>query len=166
VQKLFALEGVEIFAQSDVDDLAALAALAREQRFRRGERIYSEGDPGDAVYVILEGQVEMKRQGERVMLLREKEAFGELSLFDGAPRVTDNQALVDTRTLVIDRRDFLELLAERPELIRGVFAVLSRQLKSMVVELSERRSTGELPVVSLELPQEEGAPRDDGPPVP
>ncbi|MHB8875872.1 MAG: cyclic nucleotide-binding domain-containing protein, partial [Myxococcaceae bacterium] len=63
VKRMFSLEGVEIFAQSDVDDIAAVAALAREQRFRKGERIYSEGDPGDALYVILQGKVDAIHAG-------------------------------------------------------------------------------------------------------
>jgi CRP-like cAMP-binding protein len=78
-----------------------------------------------------------------------REAFGEVSLFDGAPRVTEVVAKVALRVLVIDRRDFLDLLADRPELLTGVFRVLSRQLKSMVVDLgAARRSTGEISKVS------------------
>jgi HEAT repeat protein len=141
VRKLFALEGVEIFAQSDVDDLAAVAAVAREEAFRKGEQVYAEGDPGDALYVIVEGSVEARREGEVVLSMGARESFGETSLFDGAPRINEVVALADTRTLVIDRRDFLDLLADRPELLAGMFRVLSRQLKSMVVEVAARRAT-------------------------
>ncbi len=144
LERLFALEGVEIFAQSDVDDLAAVAAVAREHRFRTGERIYGEGDPGDALYVIVEGSVAARRDGEVVLTMKAKESFGETSLFDGAPRINEVVALEDTRALVIDRRDFLDLLADRPELLSGMFRVLSRQLKHVVVEMANRRgNTGE-----------------------
>jgi CRP-like cAMP-binding protein len=141
LQRLFALEGVEIFEQSDVDDLAAVAAVAREQRFRKGERIYAEGDPGDALYVIIEGRVEARRDSEVVLTLLSKESFGETSLFDGAPRINEVVATEDTCTLVIDRRDFLDLLADRPELLSGMFRVLSRQLKDVVVEMATLRGT-------------------------
>lgn len=148
VRKLFALEGVEIFAQSDVDDLAAVAAVAKEQRVARGARIYAEGDPGDALYVIVEGRVEARRDGEVVLTMKEKESFGETSLFDGAPRINEVVATTDVQLLVIDRRDFLDLLGDRPELLAGMFRVLSRQLKSMVVEVTSRRTTtGDLPAV-------------------
>ena len=146
VKRLLALEGVEVFAECDVDDLAAIAAVAREQSFKAGSRVYREGDPGDALYVVIEGEAEARRDGQAVMVTRAKEAFGEVSLFDGAPRVTEVVAKVDMRTLVIDRRDFLDLLADRPELLTGVFRVLSRQLKSLVTELGHRKSsTGEVP---------------------
>ena len=141
VRRLFALEGVEIFAQSEVDDLAAVAALAREQTFRQGERIYSEGDPGDALYVIVEGTAEARREGAIVLSMRSKQSFGETSLFDGAPRVNDVVATSDLKVLVIDRRDFLDLLSDRPDLLTGMFRVLSTQLKAVVVEMSHRRNT-------------------------
>jgi HEAT repeat protein len=140
VKRMFSLEGVEIFAQSDVDDIAAVAALGREQRFRKGERIYAEGDPGDALYIILEGSVDALRAGEKVLTLREKEAFGEVSLLDGSPRPNDAVAAEDLTALVIDRRDFLDLISDRPELLKGVFRAVSRQLKVML-DLPARRST-------------------------
>ncbi len=146
VKKLFALEGVEIFARSDVDDVAAVAAVAREQTFLEGAHVYSEGDPGDALYVIVEGAMEARRDGEVVMRMKAKESFGETSLFDGAPRINEVVATLESKVLVIDRRDFLDLLADRPELLAGMFRVLSRQLKTMVVEVTNRRSTGEFSV--------------------
>jgi hypothetical protein len=146
LKRLFALEGVEIFAQSDVDDLAAVAQVAREQRFRQGERVYTEGDPGDALYVIVEGTAEARRDGEVVLTMHAKESFGETSLFDGAPRINEVVATTDLAALVIDRRDFLDLLGDRPELLSGMFRVLSRQLKSMVVA-GRKIITGEVPVV-------------------
>lgn len=144
LKKLFALEGVEVFAQSDVDDLAALAALAKEASFKAGERIFAEGDPGDALYVIVEGMVAAVRDGETVLTFRAKESFGETSLMDGTPRVNDAVATADTRVLVIDRRDFLDLLADRPELLTGMFRMVSRQLKAVVAATVQRRTTGEM----------------------
>lgn len=152
VRRLFALEGVEIFSQCDVDDLAAIAQVAREQSFGAGDRVYSEGDPGDALYVVLEGRAEARRDGELVMELKEKEAFGDVSLFDGSPRVTDMVAVKPLKVLVIDRRDYLDLLADRPELLAGVFRVMSKQFKTMVIELAEARNTGEIPVVGPPVP--------------
>ncbi len=141
VKKLFALEGVEIFARSDVDDLAAVAAVAREQSIAKGARVYAEGDPGDALYVIVEGEMQARRDNEVVLSMKAKESFGETSLFDGAPRINEVIAVKDSKVLVIDRRDFLDLLADRPELLSGMFRVLSRQLKSMVVEVTARKTT-------------------------
>ena len=157
VKRLFALEGVEIFARSDVDDVAAVAAVAKEQTFRKGAQVYSEGDPGDALYVIVEGAMEARRDGEVVLRMKAKESFGETSLFDGAPRINEVVATMDSKALVIDRRDFLDLLADRPELLAGMFRVLSRQLKTMVVEVANRRGTGDYPAIGgPPLPEGQG----------
>ncbi|MFL5319490.1 MAG: cyclic nucleotide-binding domain-containing protein, partial [Myxococcaceae bacterium] len=144
VKKLFALEGVEIFAQSDVDDLTAVAALTREVSFHKGEKIWSEGDPGDALYVIVKGATAALRAGETVLTMKEREVIGDVSLLDGSPRPTDMIATEETSALMIDRRDFLDLISDRPELLKGVFRAVSQQLKK-VVDLVERRSTGEIP---------------------
>ncbi|SEU08928.1 cyclic nucleotide-binding domain-containing protein [Stigmatella erecta] len=150
VQKMFALEGVSVFSQSDVDDIAAVAAVAREVRFRAGERIFNQGDPGDALYVIVEGAVDHFHDGEHVLRQHSKETFGDVSLLDGAPRPTDVVAVEDTRVLVIDRRDFLDLLADRPELLTGFFRAVSQQLRQFVE--AEAAGVGSLPNAPKLLP--------------
>ncbi|WP_141323030.1 cyclic nucleotide-binding domain-containing protein [Myxococcus sp. AB025B] len=142
VQRMFELEGVSVFSQSDVDDIAAIAAVAREGFFRAGERIYAQGDPGDALYVIVDGAIDAFHDGEHVLRFQGKQAFGEVSLLDGAPRPTDMVAAVDTRVLIIDRRDFLDLLADRPELLTGFFRAVSLQLQALIA-LPDSRETGE-----------------------
>jgi len=144
VDKMFALEKVEIFAHGDVDDIAALASIASEERFGKGQRIYGEGDPGDALYVLLQGRVDAFRNGEHVLTVHEKETFGDLSLLDGAPRPTEMIAADDIVVLAIERRDFLDLIADRPELLKGVFRAMSQQLKRMI-DQTARRTTGEIP---------------------
>lgn len=156
VQKLFLLEEVHVFSQSDVDDVAAVAAIAREARFQAGERVYSQGDPGDALYVIIEGAVDAISNGEHVLRMRAKETFGDVSLLDGAPRPTDVVAVQDTRVLVIDRRDFLDLLADRPELLTGFFRAVTQQLRA-VINASEQPLSGAHQVVP---PKEEQQPPD------
>ncbi|HEY0095968.1 MAG TPA: cyclic nucleotide-binding domain-containing protein, partial [Archangium sp.] len=149
VQKLFLLEEVHVFSQSDVDDVAAVAAIAREARFRAGERVFSQGDPGDALYVIIEGVVDARSNGEHVLRMRAKETFGDLSLLDGAPRPTDAIAVEDTRVLVIDRRDFLDLLADRPELLTGFFRAVTQQLRAVINASEQPTLSGAHPVVGL-----------------
>ncbi len=164
VQKMFALEGVSVFSQSDVDDIAAVAAVAREVRFRSGERIYSQGDPGDALYVIVEGSVDHFRDGEHVMRNQAKETFGDVSLLDGAPRPTDVVAVEDTRVLVIDRRDFLDLLADRPELLTGFFRAVSQQIRTLIDWPSTRQSGELLEVGASHRFADRHHPRGDDPP--
>jgi hypothetical protein len=132
VEKVFLLEGVSIFEKCGVDDLSALAAIAEERRFPSGAVIYRENDPGDALYVIVEGRVLTEKDGRKIFELSEKESFGETSLLDGMPRPVSARALTETRALAIDRQDFLDLLSDRPELLQGLFKVLTRQMRQML----------------------------------
>lgn len=100
--------------------------------------------------MIVEGAAEARREGEVVLTMKARESFGETSLFDGAPRINEVIATQDCTVLTIDRRDFLDLLGDRPELLGGMFRVMSRQLKTMVVEVTSRRAnTGDLPIVQV-----------------
>lgn len=139
VEKVFLLEGVSIFEKCSVDDLSALAAIAAEKRFAAGEVIFRENDPGDSLYVIVDGKVRTEKEGNPIMEQGPKEAFGETSLLDGLPRPASTRALTDARVLVIDRQDFLDLLADRPEILQGLFAVLTRQMRQ-VLELAAAKA--------------------------
>jgi ATP/ADP translocase/HEAT repeat protein len=135
VAKVFLLEGVDIFSRCSVDDLAALSAIASERRYTMGSLIYRENDPGEALYVIVEGQVRIDKAGKAVLHLRAKESFGETSLLDGDPRPADALALTEVRVLAIDRQDFLDLVSDRPELLKGLFGAVTRHLR-LVIEVA------------------------------
>lgn len=136
MERIFSLEGVEIFAGCDVDDLVALAAIAREREFRMGDAIFEEGDESDALYVILEGQVRFEKGSREVFSIGPGASFGESSLLDGAPRPVRARATSpELHVLAIARQDFLELISDRPELLQGIFRVVSRDLRQ-VLDLS------------------------------
>jgi signal-transduction protein with cAMP-binding, CBS, and nucleotidyltransferase domain len=140
IEKVFVLEGAEIFAQCEIDDLAALAAIARERVFRGGEAVYEEGDPGETLYVVLEGKVRFEKGGVEVTTAGVREAFGEASLLDGAPRPVRAVALApELRVLAIDRQDFLELVSDRPELLKGVMAAVIRHLRAVLESQATER---------------------------
>jgi HEAT repeat protein len=154
IERVFVLEGVEIFSHCDVDDLAALASIARERSFAGGETIYREGDPGETFFVIVEGKVGFEKGGVRVVTCGVREAFGEVSLLDGAPRPVRAVALgAGVRLLAIERQDFLELVSDRPELLRAVFSAVARHVRQVL----EGQATAR-----LSAPAGEGVPARPG----
>jgi len=132
LEKILMLEGVDIFAGCNVDDLAALGAIANERRFAAGETIYREGEAGETLYVIVDGKVRISKGGKVVLTLGPKEAFGSVSLLDGAPRPADAVAIGPVRCLLLGRSDFLDLVGDRPELLKGVFSLVTGQLRRML----------------------------------
>lgn len=117
---------VPLLARLPAADLKALASRGRLRSYPAGAVIFREGDPGDALYVIVEGSVRIAvlsaAGGEAsVALLGPGEFVGDLALLDGLPRSASAIAHSPTKTLMVRRDDFRRWLAERP---RASFALL------------------------------------------
>ncbi len=137
------LRHASAFQLLDDDELSELAAHVDEVSFVAGETIFSAGDPGGVMHVVLAGRVEVSildQDRRRVVLhaLEPGEIFGELSLFDGEPRSATVVAVEPTRTFLIDRDDLGRLFARRPRAALDVLAVLGRRLRATDLLLSER----------------------------
>src|SRR5579859_7719192 len=116
-----ALSRCVLFAGLSPADLASLEAEARVRRFRRGEVLFHQGDPGDALFVVALGAVKISLSSDEgdeaiITTARPGEFFGELALLDGAPRSATATALEPTETIVLPRLRFRELLATQPDL--------------------------------------------------
>ncbi|TFG97841.1 MAG: cyclic nucleotide-binding domain-containing protein, partial [Calditrichales bacterium] len=93
-------------------------ALGKE--YKDGETIFHEGDVGDCMYVLQQGQVEVFREVDgksiRLAILNEGEFFGEMSIFDREVRSASIRAIGDVRALTIDKKNFLRRIHEDPSL--------------------------------------------------
>ena len=123
-----------LFARLAPADLDRLAALFRRRRYRAGEPVFREGDPGTALYVVETGEVKVLlggSEGKEVVLslLGSGEFFGELALLDGEPRSADAVATAATEVLVLPREDFLRFLGEVPAVAINMLAALSRRFR-------------------------------------
>jgi CRP/FNR family cyclic AMP-dependent transcriptional regulator len=123
-----------LFAQLSPAEVEKVAALLRRRRYRTGEPVFREGDPGTALYVVETGEVKIVlggAEGKEVVLslLGPGEFFGDLALLDGEPRSADAVATVPTQTFVLPREDFLRFLREVPSVAVNVLAALSRRLR-------------------------------------
>ena len=108
--------------------------MAQRRWFKRGEVIFHKGDPGETLFMIVQGQVKIvlpSEMGEEALLavLDEGEFFGELSLIDEQPRSATIVASEPTETLVLHRDAFLKALTQAPELAIDMLRVLSRRLR-------------------------------------
>ena len=129
------LEKVPLFASLELDDYAALAGLTKINKYRKGDTIFHQEDPGSTLYIIISGQVKItidsSEGGEAILaILTEGDFFGELSLLDQEPRSANVVTMLDTQTLVLHRQDFLDFLNARHELVVDMLAALSRRLRA------------------------------------
>lgn len=131
------LESVDIFRQNNLDDLTALAAITKEKTFRPGEYILREGEPGDALFIITRGSAEIVRKGKKLLTVDEKGSLGSVSLLDRKPHAADAVAVTECVTLFIDRVDFMDLVADRVELLHGIFMALTDRLRALLAVTEE-----------------------------
>lgn len=128
------LRGIPMFQHLAPEDLAGLAGLLRERRFPKGAIIVTQGDPGDALFLIGEGQVKVAvfaEDGREVILsvLAAGGFFGEMALLDDQPRSAHVIAMSDSALLQLRRDDFRTRLRASPELGIALLRELSRRLR-------------------------------------
>ena len=172
---LESLAAIPFFGGLEPLALEHLAASMRSRRFRRGEVIFHIGDPGDALFVILSGDVKISlpsETGDEAILatLREGDVFGELALLDGAPRSASAAALSPTETVVLPRDRFRELIATEAGVRDALLASIAGELRRLtrhVEELHFLDITGRLAAQLVRLAREGGtAARRRGDPTP
>ena len=114
------LAGVPVFQALSKRHLRRVAHLAELRRFRLDAQVVQIGGKGDAFYVVLEGEAHVTTPDGHMKVLRAGDYFGELALFDGAPRaarVTAGPGLAAAR---IPRTAFLDLLKKEPDIAFGI----------------------------------------------
>lgn len=134
VEKVIFLQHVDVFSEISTEQMAYLAAIVKEVSFPKNMDIYREQDPSDAIYLVLEGQVRLHRNGIEVVVLGPQEAFGTWALFDEELRVATATALEDTRLLRISRDDFIDLLSDHVQITQGVLRALTKRLRGLIGE--------------------------------
>lgn len=137
-----ALRSCALFAHLDDRTLDLVAGSLRIRRYRRGEVIFHQGDPGDSLYVIENGAVKIvlpSAEGEEAIIatLRRGDFFGELALLDGAPHSATAGALEPTTILVLGRARFHELVEGEPTLRDALLAGLAHELRRLTRHVEE-----------------------------
>jgi len=93
--------------------------------------IFEEGDPGDFLYVLIEGEVTVSIKGTDVWQLRAGEIFGEMALIDQRPRSASAIARTSVRAVCIDATGFLQLVKETPQFSLHVMRVMAERLRAL-----------------------------------
>jgi CRP/FNR family transcriptional regulator, cyclic AMP receptor protein len=114
------LAQVELFKLLDEDELKEFAAVVDVETVAAGENLFHIGDPGESMYVVKSGEVELfirDTAGQKIVLkvAVKGELFGEISMLDNRPRSATAEALLDSEVFVLDRDDLLLLFEKKPD---------------------------------------------------
>jgi CRP-like cAMP-binding protein len=122
-------------------ELMKVASIAREVTYPAGARIIQQGEHGDHMFLIVDGEVLIQRGEMRLKTLGPKDFFGEMSIIDGEPRSASATAVTDCLLLRIDKEDFQELLSTYNSATVSVVRALNQRLRDVLSDL-ERAQRG------------------------
>ncbi|ALI24354.1 cAMP-binding protein [Mycolicibacterium fortuitum] len=131
-----------IFQGVSPDAVAALVRQLEPVTFRRTEVVFSEGEPGDTLYIITAGKVKIGRKSvdgrdSLITLMGPSDMFGELAIFDPGPRTSTVTALTEVKAVMMSRSVLRSWIADRPEIAEQLLRVLARRLRRTNDNLSD-----------------------------
>lgn len=133
IQKVFLLKNVDLLRGARSEQLGRVAAIADLVEAKPEAQLLRRGDPPEAMYVVVEGEVELRREGARITVASDGTAFGTWALVDDRPSLVEATVLGEGATLLrVLRWEFQDLLDDSPELALGILQGLSRRLRRLV----------------------------------
>lgn len=129
------LRRIRYFKDLDDDDLGKVAALCRQKGFKQGETIFSEGDPPDNFYIILDGSVEVWKNystEEQEFLAHHGPGnfFGEMALIDEKPRSATVIASIPTETLYLSENDFAAIIRTNSSVALSIMMFVTQVVRT------------------------------------
>jgi CRP-like cAMP-binding protein len=135
-QKMDLLKHAPLFAHCSKQELQRIAGIADQLDVREGQVLIQEGERGREFFVIVEGEVEVRRKGKKVKTLGPGSFVGEIALLSKIPRVATVTAIEPTSVLVITDRAFMDLCEKSPSIAVKVARTLADRVGEN--ELSDR----------------------------
>ncbi len=132
VERVLFLRHVPLFSQMSAAELSALARITEEAVFPAGSQILVEGELGETLYLVVDGEVLIHSGDKRLGVLKSEDHFGEMAILDGEPRSASATALTDCLLLTVNRRDFNDLLNQHVAVARAVITTLNERLRNTI----------------------------------
>ncbi len=130
------LKNVRLFKPLSYEQIEELALNSSKLMFSKGELLVKQGDSGDSLFIIADGEVEIyisDGTGNRTRLanLESGDYFGEMSLLTGEPRSASATAVSETEVIVVEKRGMAELLENEASIIEPLSAMLEKRLEEL-----------------------------------
>lgn len=133
LERIMLLKQVALFSGLHIHELRLIADIVEETAADSGEILFNQGEPGDSMYVIVDGKVQiLLPDGTPFKVFSAFEAFGEMSLLDEEPRSASARAAESSKFLRIEREKFLSVLAQYPDIAMGLLRMMSRRLRAEI----------------------------------
>jgi Cyclic nucleotide-binding domain len=143
MNRLLLLRNIALFKNLSLDELFSIDRVLDQKQVLAGETIYTEGSWGGHLYIIAAGKIQIIKElyGEQQVIkqLTTGQYFGEIALFDEALRWDGAIALEDSTLLCLEKKRFISLISQRPQIILELCRFLSRRLRETDKYMSAKK---------------------------
>jgi hypothetical protein len=129
LEKTLILQSVDLFQDIPGEILSNIAQISEEIHMDLEEEVFLDGDNGDSMYVIVEGQISVIKNKKEIALLEQGMCIGEMALLDQEPRSADAICMAESTLLKINQFGFYELMASNHEIMRQIVRILTKRLR-------------------------------------
>jgi len=131
-----------IFQGVDPDAVVNLISQMQTESFPRGTTIFDEGEPGDTLFIIIEGKVKLARHApdgreNLLSVMGPSDMFGELSIFDPGPRTSSAVCVTEVKAATMDSEMLRTWINDHPEISQQLLRVLARRLRRTNASLAD-----------------------------
>lgn len=130
-QKLELLKRTPLLAGLSKRDLEEVGRLADEVDVRAGRVLLKEGDTGREFFVIIDGQIDITKEGQHLRTMGAGEFLGDIALVVERPRTATATAITDSRLLVVGHREFHSLMDQFPSIRVSVLESIALRLRDL-----------------------------------
>ncbi|MEO1591942.1 MAG: Crp/Fnr family transcriptional regulator [Cyanobacteria bacterium J06632_22] len=154
VDRLLFVRGVPIFTELRDDFLVRLASIMDELAFPTNHTIFTEGQEGRSLYIVVSGRVRVHTGEKELARLPQGACFGEMSLFDAEPRSASVTTLEDCDCLVLTQQQLYEAIDETPGIAVNIIRLLSKRIRELNHKLNQEINSKTTPALSETVAQE------------
>ncbi len=144
-EEVDALRRVPLFQPIEPRRLKLLAFTSERLQFSPGQDIVTQGEPGDAAYIILSGEADVlvESEGRTIAIARlsDNAVIGEIAILTGVPRTATVRAASELTALRIGKETFFKLITDIPDIGMEVMKELARRLERTTAELQRAKFT-------------------------
>jgi CRP-like cAMP-binding protein len=140
LEKTILLKSVDIFKNIPGDVLTRISQISEEIYHSEETLMFSEGDYGDSMFVVIDGNVRIHKGDHHIVTLGKSTVLGDMALLDQEPRSADATAEAETTMLKISQDGFYELMAGNSEIMQQIIKMLSGRLRDTNTKLQEAQA--------------------------
>ena len=129
LEKTIILKSVDLFKSIPAENLSRVAQITDEVTFDANSPIFAEGDYGDSLFIVVDGNVRIHKGAQELAMLGKGTCLGEMALLDDEPRSADATVTEDSTLFKIEQEGFYEVMGSQSDIMEGIIKLLTGRLR-------------------------------------